>query len=78
MSDRLVNVGAMFSPDVVAAIEQLIDERVAAALASLPSEASGAAPWLTLEQAAEVGIALCGKYDRFEVAPLDEVKDVAA
>ncbi len=25
MSDRRVNLGAMFSPDVVAAIEQLVD-----------------------------------------------------
>ena len=50
MSARL---DLMFSPDVVAAIEQLVDARVAAALVAMPTEPNGAAPWLTLEQAAE-------------------------
>jgi excisionase family DNA binding protein len=51
VTERL-DLGAMFSPDVVTAIEQLVDERVATALASMP-EANGVSPWLTLEQAAE-------------------------
>jgi len=52
VSERL-DLGAMFSSDVVTAIEQLVDERVAAALAAMPTETNGAPPWLTLEQAAE-------------------------
>jgi excisionase family DNA binding protein len=43
---------SLFAPGLIAVIEQLVDERVAAALASMPTPDDGA-PWLTLEQAAE-------------------------
>jgi excisionase family DNA binding protein len=44
----------MFSADVVAALEALIDRRVAAALAEMQTaNGSRTAHWLTLEQAAE-------------------------
>jgi excisionase family DNA binding protein len=43
----------MFSPALVAALEQLVDERVAAALAALDAADNGAR-WLTLAQAAEL------------------------
>lgn len=45
-------LSALFAPDVVAAIENLVDRRVAAALAELPADDDGAR-WLTLDQAAE-------------------------
>jgi len=49
-----LDLGAMFSPDVVAALQGLVDRRVAAAMAAVQAESgSGAAPWLTLDQAAE-------------------------
>lgn len=48
----MTRLDLMFSPDVVSAIEQLVDERVATALASMPTATNGAL-WLTLEQAAE-------------------------
>ena len=52
-ADRL-ELGVMFSPDVVAALESLVDRRVAAALADVRAEIGrGAVPWLTLGQAAE-------------------------
>jgi excisionase family DNA binding protein len=38
-----------FSPEAVAAIEALVEERVAAALAAQPNSGS---PWLSLEEAA--------------------------
>jgi excisionase family DNA binding protein len=47
-----IDLVAIFSPDVVAAIQDLVDERVVAALAAM-APTNGAAPWLTLEQAAE-------------------------
>jgi excisionase family DNA binding protein len=50
VTERL-DLCAMFSSDVVTAIERLVDERVATALAALPA-ANVPAPWLTLEQAA--------------------------
>ena len=53
MSERL-DLGAMFSADVVAALESLVDRRVAEALGAVREETgSGAARWLTLDQAAE-------------------------
>ena len=45
----MTDLGATFSPDLIAALEQLVDRRVASALAALPADG---APWLTLEQAA--------------------------
>jgi excisionase family DNA binding protein len=44
-------LAAMFAPEMVAAIEQLVDDRVAAALAEHGRE--NGARWLTLGQAAE-------------------------
>jgi excisionase family DNA binding protein len=46
------DLAAIFGPELVEALEQLVDRRVAAALAALPTP-DAAAPWLTLEQAAE-------------------------
>jgi excisionase family DNA binding protein len=42
----------VFAPEVVAAIERLVDERVAAALAAR-APATPSPRWLTVEQAAE-------------------------
>jgi len=47
--DRLI---CLFSPDVVAAFEQFVVERVAAELEAAP-RGDGSPPWLTVEQAAE-------------------------
>jgi excisionase family DNA binding protein len=47
----MTDLGATFSPDLIAALEQLVDRRVASALAALPTR--DGAPWLTLDQAAE-------------------------
>lgn len=46
--DRLA---AVLAPDLIEAIEDLVDERVAAEVASI--SASSAPAWLTLDQAAE-------------------------
>ena len=46
--DRLASA---LAPELLAALEQLVDERVAAALAE--TEPADGARWLTLEQAAE-------------------------
>lgn len=46
--ERLASV---LAPDVLEALEELVDERVAERLAELPS-ANGAPRWLTLDQAA--------------------------
>ena len=46
----MTDLGATFSPDLIAALEQLVDRRVASAMAAVP--ARDGAPWLTLEQAA--------------------------
>lgn len=43
----------MFSPELVAAIERLVDERVAGALAALHGNGSATTPWLTIEEAAQ-------------------------
>src|SRR5690242_11769313 len=56
MRDCLVSVPApdllrMFAPELVEAIERLVDERVAAALAAQAPAADRA--WLTLEEAGE-------------------------
>lgn len=45
--DRLA---AAFAPELLAALEQFVDERAAAALAAQPDDG---ARWLTLDQAAE-------------------------
>ena len=45
------DIRALFAPEVVEALERLVDERVAAALAG---RENGSAPeWLTLQEAAE-------------------------
>jgi excisionase family DNA binding protein len=46
----VTDLGAMFGPDVIAALERLVDERVAAALAEIQTHDDSSA-WLTLEQA---------------------------
>jgi len=43
---------AVFAPELLAALEQIVDERVAAALAETAPAGDGPR-WLTLEQAAE-------------------------
>jgi excisionase family DNA binding protein len=50
----VTDLADLFGPELVAAIEQLVDERVEARLAELEQPARFTlAPWLTLEQAAE-------------------------
>jgi excisionase family DNA binding protein len=44
--DRLA---ALLAPDVLAALEELVSERVAAAVATMPN---GGSPWLALDEAA--------------------------
>ena len=56
MSERLLQAREQLeralAPKLLAALEQLVDERVAAALAEAAAQESGAR-WLTLEQAAQ-------------------------
>jgi excisionase family DNA binding protein len=52
VSDR-PELDGVFAPEVVAAIERLVDERVAAALAGAARPASSSPRWLTVAAAAE-------------------------
>jgi excisionase family DNA binding protein len=46
-------VAAVLGAELIAAIDELVDERVAAAVAKLAPATNGEPEWLTLEQAGE-------------------------
>ena len=50
----MTDLRATFSPELVEALERLVDERVQAAVAELhPNGAGSSSPWLSLSEAAE-------------------------